>query len=114
MAENVKTYSRFRSCFETTDDDGVLFTVDDTPFSYTDLADNSTYEVKAGDTWWSIADEVFAPLDYSFQLWWVIMDFQPEPYLDPTVMPTAGTVLYIPSVKTVTSKILSPERRRYS
>lgn len=110
---DIKAYSRFKSCFETFDEDGVLFTVDDTPYPFEDLSDNTTHEVKGGDTWWSIADKAFEPLEYSFRLWWVIMDFQPEPYLDPTVMPSAGTVLVIPSVRTVTTKILSPERRRY-
>ena len=112
MAE-IKAYSRFRNCFETVDENGAMFTVDDTPYAYVDLSDNTTYEVNSGDTWWTIADKVFAPLDYSFRLWWVIMDFQPTPYLDPTVMPPVGTVLYIPSVRTVTTKVLSPERRRY-
>ena len=110
---DIKTYSRFRNCFETVDANGALFTVDDTPYPYENLPDNTTHQVRSGDTWWTIADKVFAPLEYSFHLWWIIMDFQPEPYLDPTVPPSAGTVLVIPSVRTVTTKILSPERRRY-
>lgn len=114
MSATMKPYSRFRSCFETTDDDGVLFTVDDTPYPYAALPDNTTYQVTAGEMWWDIANKVFQPLEYAIRLWWVIMDFQPEPYLDPTVPPTAGTLLVIPSVRTVTTKILSPDRRRYA
>lgn len=109
----MKPWSRFRNCFETTDENGALFTVDDTPYPYVDLADNTTYQVKDGEMWWNIADKVFAPLEYAIRLWWVIMDFQPEPYLDATVPPPVGTLLVIPSVRTVTTKILSPNRRRY-
>ncbi len=114
MVDRLKPYSRFRNCYETVDEDGVLFTVDDTPFPYVDLPDNGTYEVKGGETWAEIADAVYAALPYGWHLWWVIMDFQPTPYLDPTVSPPAGTKLVYPSAATVQAKILSPERRRYA
>jgi hypothetical protein len=112
MVDRMQTYSRFRNCFETTDDDGALFTVDDTPFPYVDLADNGTYEVRAGDQWWDIARAVFHPLPYAQHLYWLLMDFQPVPYLDPTVPPSAGTNLVVPSLATIRSKVLDPARRR--
>jgi hypothetical protein len=112
MVDRLVAYSRFRSCFETVDDAGVLYTVDDTPFAYQALADNGTYQVKGGETWPEIADAVYAALPYGWHLWWVIMDFQPTPYLDPTVPPTAGTVLVYPSAAVVQAKILSAARRR--
>jgi hypothetical protein len=113
MVDRMPTYSRYRNSFETVDADGALFTVDDTPFPYVNLPDNSTHEVRAGESWFDIARTVFASLPYGQHLFGVLMDFQPTPYLDPTVPPPVGTVLYVPSVRTVLAKIITPARRRF-
>lgn len=112
MVDALKPYSRYRHSVETVDENGVLYTMDDTPFPYVALPDNGTYQVRGGEQWHEIADKVFDPLPYAVHLWWVLMDFQPVPLLDPTVPPAAGTLLVHPSVQTVLAKILNPDRRR--
>ena len=110
-----KTYSRFRWSFEQQDEDGVLFVTDDEPLLYMDLPNNTFYEVREGDTWQSIAAEKLNLTGReNAQCYTIIMDYQPEPYLDATVMPPPGTKLVIPHSTTVENYLRSPSRRRLS
>lgn len=119
------TDTRYRFVFEEEAADGQHYLTECEPFAYEDLPDNTLREVHDGDTWHSIAGEVFKALARTPEsrlfserlkpsgLFWILMDFQPEPYLDPTVPPPPGNIV-IPSVRTVIEKLRSPDRRRYS
>jgi nucleoid-associated protein YgaU len=82
-----------------------------TPYGYRPLADTRQHVVKQGDTLWSLATRYFVGFSRPAGLWWVIADFQPDPILDPTIALSPGTVLYIPSVRTVLENIFSETRR---
>jgi len=126
MAVRITQDSRHRHAYETTDPDGYHYLAEDEPFAYEDRPDNTHYEVREGDTWQSIAGSQFAGLvdtrrAESFRsrrkpsgLFWVIMDFQPEPCLDPTTAPAPGTVLVLPSLRCYRERIQDPDRRRYA
>lgn len=90
-----------------------LFLSDRTPFRYVDLPDNRVHTVREGDTLHRLAARYFAPLGRlplisAANLWWVIADFQPVPIHDPTVQLVRGEKVIIPSVRTVTERILQP------
>lgn len=81
------------------------------PFSFRVLSDNRQHVVHEGETIFSIAARYFAGLPRPAGLWWVIADFQPDPIHDPTIRLPIGTVLTIPSTRTVEELILSEQRR---
>ena len=81
------------------------------PFRYLDRPDNRVHVVRSGDTLWNLARRYFSPLARlplysSSMLYWVIMDFQPTPILDPTRRLADGSTLVIPSVATVVDRVL--------
>lgn len=100
-------YSRDRYCVGITDEDGNLYLTDVEPFRYRDLPDNIVHTVVQGETWETIALAEYGRAD----LWWVIPDYQPEPVHDPTIAPTGGTALVLPSSRVVFEEIISEERR---
>jgi len=110
----VYEHSRHTFCHGFTDADGCAFLDDRDPFRYRDLADNATHIVKQGETIWSIAGQHFAPHDRAAGLWWAIADFQPNPIHDPTIALVAGSVLILPSLRTVLHDALGEQRRRES
>ena len=91
--------------------DGLTFLLDPEPFRFVNRSDNRRVVVEAGDTWQGLAQEHLRPINNANELWWVICFFQPEPVLDPTVPPTPGTVVYIPSPEFVTSDWFADSRR---
>jgi len=84
------------------------------PFGYRDLSDNVQYQVKEGDSLYSLAAKYFRGVTYPAQLWWVIADFQPEPIHDPTLKLPVGKTLVIPSMRALTELIFSETRRAES
>lgn len=93
------------------DADGPLFLSDRVPYRFRPLPDNEPYEVREGDTLWSIAAERYAalgdlPRTSAAMLYWVIADFQPIPIHDPTVQLVPGEKLILPSVRTVQEQVL--------
>lgn len=96
---------------------GRLFLSDRVPLRFENRPDNASHVVRAGDTLWRLAAKFYAPLgrlpDRSAALlYWIIADFQPTPIHDPTVRLAEGTVLIIPSISTVLSRVLaSPDTR---
>ena len=82
-----------------------------TPFRFVVRQDNRTHTVREGDTLFHVAGMYMRPLPRPAGLWWVIADFQPEPIHDPTLTLAPGTVLFIPSVRTVTEDIFNERRR---
>ena len=67
------------------------------PVGYMARADTRTHQVTAGDTWTNLAARYFPSFPRPEALFWVIMDFQPVPYVDPTVPPLSASILYVPS-----------------
>ncbi len=106
-----RLYSRHTFCSATKDDLGRSFLSERVPYGYRKLADNRTHPVVAGDTLWTLAGRYFSPLERASGFWWAIADFQPDPIFDPTLKLEPGTVLFIPSVRTLLEKILGEERR---
>lgn len=88
-----------------------LYLTDREPYRFVRLSDNRFHMVRVGDTLHTLADRFFEGLDNAAQFWWVIADFQPEPILDPTLVLTPGRIMVIPSMRTLTEKIFSEERR---
>lgn len=84
---------------------------DRVPYRFVNFSDNIQHVVGDGDTLFNLAGRYFAPLERPAGLWWVIADFQPEPIHDPTIKLTEGTVLFIPSLRTLQEEIFSERRR---
>lgn len=106
-----RRWSRYAYTQGALEADGTLQLSEYEPFRYVDLSDNRQYTVRAGDTYFHIAGQFFNGLPRPAGLWWVICDFQPQPVVDPTVPPAVGTVLIIPSVRTVQEQIFNETRR---
>lgn len=81
------------------------------PFLYRNLPDNKQHTVVQGDTLHRLAAKFFAPIESAANLWWIIADFQPDPIHDPTIALVPGSVLVIPSVRTVVEALFSDDRR---
>jgi hypothetical protein len=107
-----RRFSRYTFCSAVLDNEGRLFLTDREPYRFRALPDNRQHVVKEGETLFSLAGRYFAPLPRPAGLWWVIADFQPQPTHDPTLALTAGGILVVPSVRTVTEEILSEKRRQ--
>lgn len=84
------------------------------PFRFVELSDNRTHVLRRGDTLQSLAGRYFRGLFRPSGLYWIIADFQPQPIHDPTVLPPVGSVVFVPSKRTVEERIFSEARRRES
>lgn len=105
-------HSRHRFASGVLDDDGHMQLTDREPFLYRDLPDNVQHVVKDGETWFTLAGRFYAGLPRPAGFWWAIADFQPEPVHDPTIGIAPGTVVVIPSRRTLQQEILNEARRR--
>lgn len=92
-------------------DPNVLLLTDREPYRYRPLSDNVTHVVREGESLMTLAGKYFQPLARPAGLYWVIADFQPDPILDPTIALVPGTVLVVPSLRTVTEQVFSEQRR---
>ena len=107
-----RRYSRYTFCQALLDDDERLFLSDREPYRFRALPDNRQHVVKEGETLFSLAGRYFAPLPRPAGLWWIIADFQPDPVLDPTLALGVGSVVVVPSTRTVVEEIFSEKRRQ--
>ena len=107
----VHEHSRHSFCEGRTDEDGRLFLDDRQPYRFRALDDNTVHVVQGGETIWSIANQHFAPHPRAAGLWWAIADFQPNPIHDPTIQLVEGSVLILPSLRTVLEDVLGEDRR---
>ncbi len=104
-------FSRHR--FETaqTDADGKLYLSERTHFPFRDLPDNRHHVVRQGDSWWTLAATYFAGLPRPAGLWWAVADYQPTPCVDPTIALVPGTLVVVPSMRTVEEELFNERRR---
>jgi hypothetical protein len=84
---------------------------DRVPYRFRQFADTRQHIVREGDTLHNLAGRYFRSMARPAGLWWVIADFQPEPVVDPTIRLSPGTVVFVPSVRTVIERILDESRR---
>lgn len=103
-------YSRHRFSEARNDDDGRLFLSDRPRFAFRELPDNRQHVVKEGDTVFTLAGRYFAALPRGAGFWWVVADF--NGVHDPTIELVPGTIMTIPSVRTLQEEILNERRRR--
>lgn len=98
-----------------TDEVGALVLTRPEPFRFVELPDNRQHVSARGDTVYTLAGQFFRVIDpdRACGLFWIIMDFQPDPIHDPTIKLLEGRVLVIPSVRTVIERVFD-ERRRIS
>ncbi len=106
-----RLYSRYSFTSAQHDADGNVYLSERTPYRYRELPDNRTHVVAQGETIFALAGKYFSPLPRPAGFWWVIADFQPEPIFDPTIEIPPGTMLIIPSVRTLLERVLSEARR---
>ena len=104
--------SRYRFSLQLKDASSRPYLTEARTFRYRELADNRAHVVEAGDDIFQLAGRYFPTLPDGDSLWWVIAHFQPEPIHDPTRPPAVGTVLVIPSERTVLEQVLSEQRER--
>lgn len=105
-------YSRHRFCIGTSDDEGRRFLGERLFYGYRELNDNRQHTVVEGDTLFNLAGRYFDAMPRAAGFFWVIADFQPDPIHDPTLRLEPGTVLVIPSLRTLQEEILNEARRR--
>lgn len=107
-----RRFSRYTFSSAQADASGALVLHGGDPFRYRELPDNRWHPVVEGDTLFTLAARYFRGLDRPAGLYWVIMDFQPDPIHDPTLSLVPGTQLVIPSKRTVLEDIFGEKRRR--
>lgn len=104
--------SRYTFCFGYRDADGDFVLSDPEPYRYRELVDTRLVRISQGETIFSVAGREFGTFSTRpAGLWWIIADFQPEPIHDPTLELPPGTMLYIPSDRTIAEEIFSEVRR---
>jgi hypothetical protein len=107
-----RRFSRYTFATALRDADGDLVLYGDEPYRFRNFEDNREHVVREGDTLFSLAAQYFLGVPRPDGLFWVIMDFQPEPIHDPTIELAVGRVLIIPSLRTLQEEIFSARRRQ--
>lgn len=105
------TISRYRLSTLLRDVDGRSYLTEAARYGYRELQDNIGHVVKDGDDLWTIAGRYYQNILGGETLFWVIGHFQPVPIHDPTIALTPGSVVIVPSERTVREEILSERRR---
>jgi len=109
MPPRLNSRHEFTSAIEA---NGVRVLTRRVPFRFQDLNDNVQHLVSAGESLFTIAGRYFKGVtERPSGLWWIIADFQPNPIHDPTLELEEGTVLFVPSERTVREEIFNPKRR---
>lgn len=100
-------FSRYVFTSGILDDNNRVYLTSRKPFRFVSRPDNVQHQVKPGDSIFTLALKYYR----NNTLWWVIADFQPDPLLDPTLDLTPGSVVFIPSFRTVREEIFNEHRR---
>lgn len=88
-----------------------LFLTEREPYTFQQLTDNQVKVVQSGDTLYTLAGRYFRGLPRPAGLWWAVADFQPQTIHDPTIALPVGSVVVIPSQRTIEEKIFNEDRR---
>ena len=103
---------RFSSAIQ--DDEGDVILTDPEPYLYRALSDNIEHVVTDGDTPERLAFAEYGRADYAY----LIRNFQrsamgePQPIVDPTIGLEPGSVVVMPSKRTLFEEILNESRRK--
>lgn len=92
-------------------DEEELFLTEREPYGFQQVTDNQVKVAEAGDTLYTLAGRYFQGLPRPAGLWWAIGDYQPQAIHDPTIALPVGSVVVIPSQRTIEEKIFNEERR---
>lgn len=103
--------SRYTFSEARTDAEGRRFLTEREPFRFRALRDNRVHIVQQGDSLYIIAGRYFLPLERPSGYWWAIAEFQPNPIRDPTIQLVPGSVIIVPSIRTLVEDILGERRR---
>lgn len=103
--------STFRFCSVLTDEDARQYLTDPVPYEYREFSDTIRHVARDGDTYENISARYYAGIPGKAQLWRIIAEFQPVIPLDATVPPKPGTIVYVPSRRTLFEEIFSENRR---
>ena len=91
--------SRYINSLGMQDTDGRWFLSLPTPVRYRDMPTNRTRTCEGGETWWGLAEEFYGA-GMGIKYWWHLMNYQPEPAVDPTIVLAPGaTVVWPPLVE---------------
>lgn len=105
--------SRYRYCTVYEDSEGCQFLDEREPFRYSDEPDNVYHTVREGDTWWGLAHRYFDGIPRACGLWWLLCEFQPEPIIDPTIILATGSIVVVPSIRLIRTKVFNEDRKRF-
>lgn len=105
-----RQFSRHSFSRAVTDVTGAIVLTDPVPFRFVARPDNRLVTVHGGDTVFSIAAREFRGYPRPDGLWWIIADFQPDPIHDPTLRIEDGSILVIPSNRTIEEEIFAQSR----
>lgn len=105
-----RRHSRYTFSKARRDSEGDLILSDPEPYKYRPFSDNRVHVVKEGDSLFSLAARYFRGFQRPDGLYWIIMDFQPIPIHDPTLKLTVGSIIIVPSLRTVIEEIFSERR----
>jgi hypothetical protein len=104
----ITTESRYANLDTLTDASGNLVLEDRVPRRFEARDDNLFHVSADGDTWDSLADRYYSHIsERACGLFWVVMDYQDPPVVDPTLTIRPNTVIAIPSPQMVVTEILS-------
>jgi hypothetical protein len=94
------------------DPEDAMFLTDRPVYGYRELPDNRQHPVVQGDTLYRLAGAYFAGMPRPAGYWWAIGDFQPAPIHDPTIRLPIGSIIVVPSLRTLQVEILNDRRRQ--
>ena len=99
--------SRYQHTETWSDSDGRLLTTDRNPVRFRERDDNIIHVAAEGDSWFSLAQLYYDDIsDRACGLFWVIMDYQPTPVIDPTLAIRPRTQVVVPSPLFVLNVVL--------
>lgn len=106
------TLSVYRFCQAYVSPDGRSYLTDIQPFLFEEFADTTEHVVVGRQRLEDVAAIHYQTYgEEAYLLAHVLAYFQPVPIIDPTVLLTPGSTLFIPSQRTIEERIFSEDRR---
>lgn len=108
---NLVSQSRYQLADQIPDPSGRLLLQEREPFRFRRRDDNIFVEVGEGMTLQDVAEALYWYIsDRACGLWWVLVDYQDPPIVDPTLLLRPGSVIVAPSNLVVVTEILLQPR----